>query len=103
MIFVGFLADLKKRKFLLRFSELYHQFYLGRCGSEEGLVLKIGAPVAFKTWRGRQYREGIILPLAEIYIQSAPTIHVKPILLCVWAEPAILGRTKTALKFKYEI
>ena len=31
------------------------------------------------------------------------TIQMKHILLCVWAEPAVLGRAKTALKFKYEI
>ena len=31
------------------------------------------------------------------------TIQMKLILLCVWAEPAVLGCTKTALKFKYEI
>ena len=31
------------------------------------------------------------------------TIQMKLILLCVRAEPAILGNTKTALKFKYEI
>ena len=31
------------------------------------------------------------------------TIHMKLILLCVWAEPAVLGSTKTALKVKYEI
>ena len=31
------------------------------------------------------------------------TIQMKLILLCVWAEPAVLGITKTALKFKYEI
>ena len=31
------------------------------------------------------------------------TIHMKLILLCVWAEPAVLGSTKTGLKFKYEI
>ena len=31
------------------------------------------------------------------------TIQMKPILLCVWAEPAVLGSTKTALKFKYKI
>ena len=30
-------------------------------------------------------------------------IQMKLILLCVWAEMAILGSTKTALKFKYEI
>ena len=31
------------------------------------------------------------------------TIQVKLILLCVWAEQAVLGSAKTALKFKYEI
>ena len=31
------------------------------------------------------------------------TIQMKLILLCVWAEPAVCGSTKTALKFKYEI
>ena len=31
------------------------------------------------------------------------TIQMKVILLWVWAEGAILGRAKTALKFKYEI
>jgi hypothetical protein len=31
------------------------------------------------------------------------TIQMRLILLCVWAEQAVLGRAKTALKFKYEI
>ena len=31
------------------------------------------------------------------------TIQMKLILLCVWAERAIFGSAKTALKFKYEI
>ena len=31
------------------------------------------------------------------------TIQMKLILLLVWAEPAVLGRAKTVLKFKYEI
>ena len=31
------------------------------------------------------------------------TIQMKLILLCVWTEPAVLGSTQTALKFKYEI
>ena len=31
------------------------------------------------------------------------TIQMKVILLCVWAEPAVLGSTKTVLKFKCEI
>jgi hypothetical protein len=31
------------------------------------------------------------------------TIQMKLILLCLWEVPVILGITKTALKFKYEI
>ena len=31
------------------------------------------------------------------------TIQMEVILLWVWAEGAVLGRAKTALKFKYEI
>ena len=31
------------------------------------------------------------------------TIQMKLILLCFWAERAVLGSAKTALKFKYEI
>ena len=31
------------------------------------------------------------------------TIQMKLILLCVWAEWAVLGSAKTALEFKYEI
>ena len=31
------------------------------------------------------------------------TIQMKLIFLCVWAELAVLGSAKTALKFKYEI
>ena len=30
------------------------------------------------------------------------TIQMKLILLCVWAEGAVLGSAKTALKFKFE-
>ena len=31
------------------------------------------------------------------------TIQMKLILLCVWADPAVLGSAKSTLKFKYEI
>ena len=31
------------------------------------------------------------------------TIQMKLMLLCVWADPDVLGSAKTALKFKYEI
>ena len=51
--------------------------------------------------------------MSKLYIPStlnidlihtvAQTIELKFILLCVWAEAAVLGSTRTALKFKYEI
>ena len=39
----------------------------------------------------------------KLYTPSALNIQMKLILLWVWAERAVLGRAKTALKFKYEI
>jgi hypothetical protein len=45
-----------------------------------------------------------ILSLRQRYTYRVlQTIQMKLILLCVWAEPVVLGSTKTALKFKYEI
>ena len=45
-----------------------------------------------------------ISALAQRYTYRVlQAIQMKLILLCVWAEPAVLGSTKTALKFKYEI
>ena len=45
-----------------------------------------------------------ILGVAQRYTYRVlQTIQMKLIFLCVWAEPAVLGSTKTALKFRYEI
>ena len=41
--------------------------------------------------------------IASLTYRVLQTIQMKLILLCVWAERAILGSAKTALKFKYEI
>ena len=50
------------------------------------------------------YFQNEVLNLNERYTYRVlQTIQMKFILLCVWAEPAVLGSTKTALKFKYEI
>ena len=38
-----------------------------------------------------------------IYIQIAPDNLNESYTLCVWAEQALLGSSKTALKLKYEI
>ena len=47
--------------------------------------------------------ESINLGLGQSYIYQVPqTIQMKLILLCVWAEPAVLGSAKTALKFIYK-
>ena len=41
---------------------------------------------------------------SQSYIyQVLQTIQMKLMLLCVWAEPAVLGSAKTALKFIYKI
>ena len=42
-------------------------------------------------------------PIQRYTYRVLQTIQMKLILLCVWAEEAILGSAKTALKFKYEI
>ena len=45
-----------------------------------------------------------LLGSTQSYIyQVLQTIQMKLILLCVWAEPAVLGSAKTALKFIYII
>ena len=42
--------------------------------------------------------------LGQSYIyQVLQTIQMKLILLCVWAEPVVLGSAKTALRFIYKI
>ena len=42
-------------------------------------------------------------PIQRYTYRVLQTILMKLILLCVWAERAVLGSAKTALKFKYEI
>ena len=39
----------------------------------------------------------------DITYRVLQTIQMKLILLCVWAEPAVLGSAKTALKFKFKV
>ena len=41
-------------------------------------------------------------PFLQTY-RVLQTIQMKLLLLCVWAEPAVLGSAKTALKIKYEL
>ena len=45
----------------------------------------------------------VLLPDQSYIYQVLQTIQMKLILLCVWAGPAVLGITKTALKFIYKI
>jgi hypothetical protein len=42
-------------------------------------------------------------PIQRYTYRVLQTIQIKLILLWVWAERAVLGRAKTALKFNYEI
>jgi hypothetical protein len=51
---------------------------------------------------GRQFFFGFGF-VPKLYTPSTLNIPLKLILLWVWAERAVLGRAKTALKFKYEI
>ena len=55
---------------------------------------------SFKFWKTKSNR---LLTRGQRYTYRVlQTIQMKLLLLCVWAEPAVLGSTKTALKFKYE-
>ena len=46
----------------------------------------------------------IVLTYCQRYTYRVlQTIQMKLILLCVWAELAVLGSAKSAFKFKYEI
>ena len=45
----------------------------------------------------------LLSPVQRYTYRVLQTIQMKLILLCVWAEGAVLGSAKTALKFKYEI
>ena len=51
----------------------------------------------------RANNEGPSVTKPKLYKPSTLNIQMKLILLWVWAERAVLGRAKTALKFKYEI
>ena len=59
--------------------------------------------------QGKKLRNKLATSINDLYSNQRytyrvlQTIQMKLILLCVWAEPAVLGSTKTALKFKYEI
>ena len=59
-----------------------------------------------KLWRVEHFWTCLssLLGVIQSYIyQVLQTIQMKLILLCVWAEPAVLGSAKTALKFIYKI
>ena len=52
---------------------------------------------------GNHFIPVIIHPDQRYTYRVLQTIQIKVILLWVWAERAVLGQAKTALKFKYEI
>ena len=69
-----------------------------KCGLSQ--VIQISRSIGSKT----RFFDLLQITVRDIHISRVlQTIQMKPILLCVCAEPAILGSTKTALKFKYEI
>ena len=54
-------------------------------------------------WEFPAFTEIFSNPIQRYTYRVLKTIQMKLILLCVWADPAVLGSSKTALKFKYEI
>ena len=76
-------------------------------GSQNSYFMVEWAKESF-LFQSRLFRVGTVILKSLVTYQRytyrmLQTIQMKLILLCVWAEPAVLGSTKTALKFKYEI
>ena len=71
-----------------------HKFNRRSCDSCSDLQ------VSYKT---REIAAVSLRPRQRYTYRVLQTIQMKLILLCVWAERAILGSAKSALKFKYEI
>ena len=61
-------------------------------------LVNVNSTVVIKI-NGRNY----LMAGPKLYTLSTLNIQMKLILLWVWAERAVLGRAKTALKFKYEL
>ena len=63
-------------------------------------VFVVGSLESQKKTERQNWRGSIFLGSIQSYIyQVLQTIQMKLILLCVWAEPAVSGSTKIALKF----
>ena len=57
-----------------------------------------------KIFAAKMIEEPVLAPTIQRYTYRVlQTIQMKLILVCVWAELAVLGSAKTALKFIYEI
>ena len=74
------------------YLSLYLVFCTALCQYIHG-TQPILSEISKKNWRAKQRYTYRVLQ----------TIQMKLILLCVWAEPAVLGSTKTALNFIYKI
>ena len=72
-----------------------------KVGSIVPLESRIYAVWSLNIEGGNILYNSVLFP--KLYTPSTLNIQMKLILLWVWAERAVLGRAKTALKFKYEI
>ena len=108
-------------KDISRFYCLYYDLVFGHyifacgeikqnCNSSETVAIFF-SDVVFERNRGKKDVRGIALLDLKLFAcdgqrytyRVLQTIQMKLILLCIWEQPAFLGSTKTALKFKYEI
>ena len=62
------------------------------------LLYKPNAVLGIRSWSHFFYQCRVI---PKIYIECSKRFKWNSELLCVWVEPAVLGSTETALKFKY--
>ena len=94
------MRSLHRRFILCSNSQIYGGDFAKFCG----LLRKYELYVEKQDKQTRIWQQALFSPWAQRYTYRVlQTIQMKLILLCVWAEPAVLGSTKTALKFKYQI
>ena len=65
--------------------------------------IRLEKDFSYRLQAGQKTHRRPVLKGFVLQYRVLQTIQMKMIFLCVWAEPAVLGSAKTALKFKYEI
>ena len=84
------------------FSDFFWQFLREFCRQSLGLFWMIFLDIFWTLFKATLTDQALGSKQRYTY-RVLQTIQMKLILLCVWADQAVLGIAKTALKFEYEI